>query len=101
MEHASGRDLTRFFETWIYGTTIPKLKFSAHVSGGSAVVRFEQHGDPVEVPVTVTVEYASGPPDQVVVALADKVTERTLPLKGPVRSIVANADNGALVEVVK
>ncbi|MEN3338599.1 MAG: hypothetical protein V7647_2275 [Acidobacteriota bacterium] len=101
MEHASGRDLTRFFETWIYGTTIPKLKFSAHVSGESAVVRFEQHGDPVEVPVTVTVEYASGPPDQVVVALADKVTERTLPLKGPVRSIIANADNGALVQVVK
>ena len=43
--------------------------------------------------------YASGTTENVVVVLADKHTERTLPLKGPVRTITANADNGALVEI--
>jgi hypothetical protein len=99
MEQASGRDLNRFFETWIYGAAIPRLKFNAHVTGNSAVIRFEQRGEPVVVPVTVRIEYASGDTEEVVVALADKLTERTLPLKGPVRSITANADNAALVEV--
>ena len=101
MEKASGRNLNRFFETWIYGTEIPTLKFSSHTSAGSALIRFEQRGEPVDVPVTVTVEYQSGAMQQVVVALADKVTERTIPLSGAVRSITANADNGALVKIVK
>ena len=101
MEKASGRNLNRFFETWIYGTEIPTLKFSSHTSAGAALIRFEQRGEPVDVPVTVTVEYQSGAAQQVVVALADKVTERTIPLSGAVRSITANADNGALVRIVK
>ena len=101
MEKASGRDLNRFFETWIYGTAIPKVKFSAHTNAGSALIRFEQHGEPVDVPITVTIDYQAGAPDQVVVALADRITERTLPLRGAVRSITANADNGALVEILK
>ena len=33
--------------------------------------------------------------------LGNKLTERTLPLKGPVRGIIANSDNGALVEIDK
>ena len=98
---ASGRDLNRFFETWIYGTAIPTTKFSVHVtrrvrrgpvraarrSGGRAGHRHDriQHRRDQR---------------KSIVPLADKVTERTLPLKGAVRSITANADNGALVEIV-
>jgi hypothetical protein len=99
MERASGRDLSRFFETWIYGASIPRVKFGVHVAAGSALVRFEQRADPVDVPITVTIVYGSGDTEEVIIALADKMTERTLPLKGPVRSITANADNGALVEI--
>jgi hypothetical protein len=101
MEAASGRDLSRFFETWIYGSTIPRIRFSAHITEGSALIRFEQRADPVDAPVTVTVTYASRATEEILFALEDKVTERTLPLKGPVRSITANADNGALVEITK
>ncbi|HMF61528.1 MAG TPA: M1 family aminopeptidase, partial [Vicinamibacterales bacterium] len=46
MERASGRDLSRFFETWIYGSSIPRIKFGTHLSADSAHVRFEQRGDP-------------------------------------------------------
>lgn len=101
MERAGGRDLNRFFETWIYGSAIPRVKFSSHVSGAQALVRFEQRGEPVDVPLTVTVTYRNGEPEEVIVPLADKVTERTIPLRGPVRSIAANADHAALVELVK
>jgi peptidase M1-like protein len=101
MEHASGRDLNRFFETWIYGDAIPKIKFGAHIMAGSAVIRFEQRAEPVDVPVTITIDYASGRPEEIVIPLQEKVTERTLSLRGPVRSITANADNGALAEIVK
>ncbi len=101
MEKAAGRDLTRFFDVWIYGTAIPRVKFASQVSGGEAVLRFEQRADPVDVPVTIAIVYASGGTEEVIVALADTVTERRLPLKGAVRSITANADSGALVVIEK
>jgi len=101
MEKAAGRDLTRFFDVWIYGTTIPRVKFASHITAAEAVLRFEQRDEPVDVPVTVTVLYISGSTEEVIVTLADKVTERTLRLKGAVRSITANADNGALVVIEK
>jgi peptidase M1-like protein len=99
MEQTSGRDLERFFETWLYGASIPRLKFSYHVTGAEAAVRFEQRAEAVDVPITVTIAYVSGATEDIVIALSDQVTERKLPLKGAVRSITANADNGALVEV--
>ena len=81
MEKVSGRDLKRFFETWVYGTEIPTVKFAYHVGRPDAKVQFEQRGDAVDVPITVTVKYADGSSEDMVVALGD-VTERTLPLKG-------------------
>ena len=101
MEKASGRDLHRFFETWIYGASIPLLKFSYRVAGTEAVVRFEQRGEPVDVPISVTMTYTSGATEDVLIALSDQITERTLPLRGAVRAITANTDNGALVEIEK
>jgi hypothetical protein len=101
MEKSSGRDLRRFFETWIFGSEIPHVKFSYHVSGTEATVRFDQHGDPVDVPITISVTYASGTTENILILLGEKLTERTLPLKGPVRGITANTDNGALVEIDK
>lgn len=101
MEKAADRDLQRFFDAWIFGSDIPRLKFTYHVSGMEATVRFDQQGEGVEVPITVTVTYASGVSESLVVRLADKLTERTIPLQGRVRAITANADNAALVEIDK
>ena len=99
MEKASGRNLQRFFNTWVFGTDIPHVKFSSHVSGTEALIRFDQRGDPVDTAITVTVTYTSGNAESTVVVLYEKQTERSLTLKGPVRSITANADNGSLVEI--
>ena len=60
MEAASGRDLNRFFDRWIYDNGIPRLRYSTAVEGQELVVRFEQGGDIYDVPVTVAVTYADG-----------------------------------------
>ena len=55
MEKATGRDLQRFFETWIFGTEHSRTSSSAITSRGPRrAVRFDQQGDPVDIPITVT-----------------------------------------------
>jgi aminopeptidase N len=100
MEKASGRDLSRFFESWIFGIAIPEVKFTYNVRGAEVDVRFEVR-EPVDVPLTVTITYVSGEVDDVLVTLSEKATAVTVPLKGAVRTVTANTDNGALVEIRK
>jgi predicted metalloprotease with PDZ domain len=101
MERVSGRDLNRFFETWIYKTDIPTVKFGYHSDGVTAKVQFEQRGAPVDVAITVAVTYTDGSSEDLVVVLGDRLTEQTIQLKKALRTITANADNGALVEVTR
>ena len=68
MEAASGRDLDRFFERWIYDNGIPRLRFSSAVEGQELIVRFEQTGDIFDVPVTVGVTYTDGKTAEFIVA---------------------------------
>jgi hypothetical protein len=98
MEAASGRDLSRFFETWIYGAGIPQVSFRTQVRNDQAELRFETR-EPVDVAIGVTILYASGRTEDVLVPLAGKVTVTSVPLAERVRSITANADHGALVEI--
>jgi hypothetical protein len=99
MERASKRDLASFFDAWIYGTSVPSLGFSSTLTGNDAVIRFEHRGEILPVPVTVSIIYMDGQIEEVVVPVTEKTVERTLPLKGPVRSIEANRDHGALAEI--
>ena len=101
MEKASRRNLGRFFDTWVFGAEIPRLKFGYRVNGSEAAIHFDQHGDAVDVPVTATITYANGSSESILFIIADKHTERTVALKGPVRNIAANTDNAALVEIDK
>jgi Peptidase family M1 domain len=99
MERVSGRDLSAFFDAWIFGFGVPNLKFTSTINGSSAVVRFEHRAEVMPVPVTVSVMYTDGRTEDVVVEVSEKVVERTLPLKGTVRAIEANRDSGAVVEI--
>ena len=96
METASGRELERFFDYWVYGATVPSVKFKFDVTDAGVDVRFEQR-EPVDVPITVTITYDNGKTDEVIVALTGTSTALTLPLKGRVRTVTANNDNAALV----
>ena len=84
MEAASGASLERFFERWIYGVDIPRLRFSTRErtadDGGPVTLRFEQQGEIFDVPVTVTLIGASGERRDVIVKVTERVTEVTVPI---------------------
>jgi hypothetical protein len=101
MEAESGRKLERFFERWIYDSTIPRLRFSSAVEGQELVVRFEQVGEVFDIPVTVTVTYTDGKTTDHVVPVTEASVERRFPLTGPVRSVEPNQDGGAVAIIEK
>jgi hypothetical protein len=101
LERTSGRDLTAFFTTWIYGAGIPTVKFTSTIGGSEAELRFEHRGEVMPLPVTVTVAYADGSSEEIVVAVTRQVVEQRVPLKGPVRSIDVNRDHGAVAEFTR
>jgi aminopeptidase N len=109
MEEASGRSLERFFDRWIYGATLPRIRFawepgrSPDPGSGAPTVslRFEQTGDVFDVPVTVTLVYASGARRSMVVPVTDRVVTRTIPLEDSLATVEVNADNAALAEIVR
>jgi hypothetical protein len=101
METESGQSLERFFERWIYGATLPKLKLGYRVEGNDVIIGIEQLGEIFDVPVTVRLQYADRKPVDVVVAVTDRTAEKRVPLAGVLRGVEFNKDDGTLAEVVK
>jgi len=101
MEKASKRDLSRFFDAWVFGERIPAVRFSHRTDGTNLVLRVEQIGGPMPVPIGVRLQYQSGKTENVLVQADGPVTEHTVQLTEPLRSAVANADFGALVTIVR
>jgi hypothetical protein len=102
MEAESGRPLARFFERWIFGSGLPRLRYSIAVEGQDLVVRFEQIGEVYDVPVTVAIPYADNVAEEVV-AVTESVVEKRFPIAnkagvsiGALRDVVINADHAAL-----
>jgi hypothetical protein len=101
MEKAGGQPLERFFERWVFGSAIPTVRFTSLVEGTQLRVRFEQKGEVFDIPITVTIVYADGTSQEVIVKVSETTTEQVIPLKGAVRAVEVNKDNGALVEIEK
>ena len=103
MEAETGRSLERFFERWIYGSTLPRLKFSYRVepaaAGHQAVIHVEQMGDVFDLPLTLTLQYADGREVPVSVPITDRVVDLPIALTGTLRGIDINRDDGTLAEV--
>ena len=99
LEAESGKVLDRFFERWIYGTDIPRVRYSTTIGNGAVMVRFEQPADLVfDFPVTVTITYANGRTADVVVPVTEAVVERSIPTTELVRQVQVNRDSAALAE---
>jgi aminopeptidase N len=101
MEASGASELESFFDAWIYGTAIPELRFSYSTGPSSASLRFEHKREVMPVPVTVTITYSNGETEEHVIAVLERATERTVPLRGPVREIEVNRDNAVLAEFTK
>jgi peptidase M1-like protein len=101
MEKAGGRPLERFFDRWIYGASIPAVRFSSRVDGHRLNVRFDQKGELFDIPITVTITYTDGRSEDVIVKVIEATTEIAIPLKGAIRSVDVNKDGGSLAEIEK
>lgn len=106
MEAESGRSLQRFFESWIYGSSLPQLRFSYRVQNDMAagrsreiILRVDQTGELFDIPVTVQLQYADRPPVDVIVPVSDRTTEMRVPLTGAFRRAEVSRDDGTLAEV--
>jgi aminopeptidase N len=97
MEKASGRDLSAFFEAWIFRTEVPQLQVRHTVQGSTATVTVEQRGEVIPVPVSITLVYTSGSTERVTIPVTERTVTRTLPLTGPLRELVVNQEDSVAV----
>jgi len=100
MEAESGRSLERFFDQWIYGTQLPKLKFSYRVDGRDLVLHAEQIGDVFDVPLTVTLQYTDKRSVDVVMPVTERSVDVHVTLTGTLRGVDIKED-GTLAEISK
>jgi peptidase M1-like protein len=106
MEGESGQKLDRFFDRWIYGSTLPRLKFTSRVEhapgpgeADQLLLHFEQIGDVFDIPVTVAVQYANRRTVNVVVPVTEQTVDVRVPLAGVLRSVEVSKDDGTLAEI--
>ena len=99
-ELESNRELDAFFDRWIYGSSLPRMKFSYTTEPDAVIVRFEQMGERFEVPVTVTLKHGATSTD-VTVPVTEQVTTRRIPTTSPIRSVSVNEDDAAPVVFVR
>ncbi len=102
MEMETGLDLERFFERWIYGSTLPHVTFGYRVEsrsdGQTAVLRFEQTGDIFDLPALVTLTFANGRSQDITVRVTDRVVEVAVPLDSPLKSAAISRRDVSLAE---
>ncbi len=98
-EREAGRSLDRFFDQWIYGSTLPRLRVSYRVEGRELAVHVEQLGDVFDVPLTFTVEYADRSKTTLVVAVEQRTVDRRFPLSASIRNVDINKDDGVLADI--
>ena len=101
METETGMSLERFFERWIYGSTLPKLKVGYRTEGTDVILQVEQIGEVFDVPLTIELQYADRKPVEVLVAVTDRMVEKRVPLGGVLRGIDVSKDDGTMAEIVK
>src|SRR6185312_9224785 len=100
-EQTSGRSLQAFFEQWIYGSTLPRVKVAYHVEGNELVVHADQLGDVFEFPLTFSVEFDDRRKTNVFVAVAARSVDRRIPLPAPPRRVSINKDDGVLADIAQ
>jgi hypothetical protein len=99
MEAESGMDLERFFERWIFGSALPRLRYTSTVANREVVVRFDQLTEEIfDVPVTVTITFVDGRVVNVIVPVTAARVEQRIPVDGIVRQVQINRDSAAIAQ---
>lgn len=100
-EAETGHSLTRFFDRWVLGSTVPRLRVTSRVDRveGFAEIRLEQMGETFDLPLTVELQYADGKTDEVTLSIREAVVDARIPIKEGLRRIVTK-DERTLAEYV-
>jgi hypothetical protein len=99
MEAESGKPLERFFERWIYGSSLPRLQVSYRIDGGDLVLRVDQVGEEVfDVPLALTLDYGDRKPT-VIIPVEERTVEQRVKLTGTLRGVDFTRDEGTLADV--
>jgi hypothetical protein len=87
--------LTRFFERWILGFTLPDVRLTWRMADDTHVaVRIEQLGETFDFPLTLTIQHGDGRLEQVPVAVTTPVHDAVIPVAGPIRRLDTRDDLG-------
>jgi len=98
METASGQNLERFFERWVYNATLPRVRITSTVDGRDVVLHVEQLGEDLfDFPLIVTIQYADRKPATVVIPVTDREVDRRIPLAGTLRGVSVDRDASMIV----
>jgi aminopeptidase N len=102
METQTKLRLSRFFERWILGSTVPRVRVTPRIDpdGKTAVVQIEQIGDVFDFPLTVVVQYADSTSEAITVPVTEATVEHPITLKSAARRIFAR-DELTFVEIVR
>jgi aminopeptidase N len=101
MEAESKRSLERFFQRWIYGSTLPQLKFSHRVEGRDVILHVEQIGELFDVPLTVTLQYADNKSVDVLVPVTERAIDMRVALAGRLRGVQISKDDGTMAVITR
>jgi Peptidase family M1 domain len=96
MEVASGRSLERYFDRWVLDAELPRVRLTTTIKTDAVEIGYEQLGEVFDLPLTITLQYADGTNEDVVVALTEASGTAILPARGPVRGVDVNRDDAAL-----
>ena len=102
MESQTTLRLSRFFDRWILGSTIPRVRVTPRINpdAKTAVVTIEQVGDVFDFPLTIVVQYADNTTEAITVPVTEATVEHPITLKGVARRIYAR-DELTFVEIVR
>ena len=83
------RNLDVFFEKWIRGFTLPRVKITWRMEddGRTGVIRAEQKADPFDFPLTVVLQTADGQSQERTLTITGAVYEERVPLSSPLRKV--------------
>ncbi len=83
------QNLDVFFEKWIRGFTVPRIKLTwqAADNGAIGVIRVEQRGDPFDFPLTVALQLANGQSQERTLKISGAAYEERVPLSSPLRKV--------------
>jgi hypothetical protein len=95
-EQASGVDLSRFFDRWIYDDLVPDVTYAVARTPQAVTVQFEQRTPVTDMPVVIELRMADGQAVWHQARLEHSRQDVVVPVSGPVREVRVNPDRVTL-----